>query len=126
MSLKSEIVDGLKGIEALDPMVVQRYFFELVLEIYDQCKSDNIVFLPGYFSHSYLEDLVVKKNIRLLICLPSLDIKDFFWIADNAHYLPPHSTYFMPKPLEGLVSILLPNFQTTKRGSRLLPHKSDI
>src|SRR5262249_20079153 len=86
------------------PIVIDRYLFKEILNIDDQRKSDKIRFSPGSQTYLELQQRVDNKEGTAAVVIPPLEIQDFFTICKQGILLPPHSTFFEPKIVSGMVS----------------------
>jgi uncharacterized protein (DUF1015 family) len=79
--------------------VVEQVIIQNGLEISDKTR---ILPLPGSFQpQDYKKIFDLYKNSTMLIFVPKLTICDFFKVVDNVKKLPPSSTWFEPKIIDG-------------------------
>jgi len=64
----------------------------------------NIKFVSGFKGKKVLENFVNSKNYDLAFRLYPTNIAEVLAYADKKKYMPQKSTWFHPKPLDGLIS----------------------
>ena len=87
----------------LDINIINNYCIIPILGINDINNDERIRFIAGCHGLSALEKKVDENNDSVAFSIfPSL-IDDVMMVADNKLTMPPKSTWFDPKPLDGLV-----------------------
>ena len=71
--------------------------------IISKIKADKIEFISGINGSSFLKKLVNSKKFNIAFRLCPTNISSVMKIADNKKFMPPKSTWFHPKPLDGLI-----------------------
>jgi uncharacterized protein (DUF1015 family) len=93
-----------------DPVIIDTYFFKDILNIEDQRNSKKIQFIPESHSNSKLYQLVDTHEGAAALIIPPLKISELFSICKEGILLPPHSTYFEPKFINGFVTFRFKNW----------------
>ncbi|MDR1488207.1 MAG: DUF1015 family protein [Holosporales bacterium] len=77
----------------------------IINEVFGIKDVENSVFpLPGTVSFSDSQRIFeLYQNSSAVIFIPSIDVSEFFKIVDNGDKLPPTSTWFEPKIIDGFV-----------------------
>ena len=103
--------DDLRGAddpaEQLDVAVLQRHVLSPVLGIADQRTDPDIGFVGGARPLSELEAAVDSGEWTAAFSLYPTTVADLIRVADGGGIMPPKSTWFEPKLLDGLVSHVL-------------------
>ena len=68
------------------------------------CTPSKIDFISGINGSSSLKKLVNSKKFNIAFKLCPTNISSVMSIADKNKFMPPKSTWFHPKPLDGLIS----------------------
>ena len=71
--------------------------------IISKIKADKIEFISGINGSSFLKKLVNSKKFNIAFKLCPTNISSVMKIADKKKFMPPKSTWFHPKPLDGLI-----------------------
>ena len=71
--------------------------------IISKIKANNIEFISGINGSSFLKKLANSKKFNIAFKLCPTNILSVMKIADRKIYMPPKSTWFHPKPLDGLI-----------------------
>jgi len=71
--------------------------------IISKIKANRIEFISGINSSNFLKKLVNSKKFNIAFKLSPTNISSVMKIADKKKFMPPKSTWFHPKPLDGLV-----------------------
>ncbi len=67
-------------------------------------EKERIYPLPGTINFSDIPKIFdLYKHSSVIAFMPELDISDFFKVVDNGHKLPPTSTWFEPKIVDGFL-----------------------
>ena len=90
-------------IENLDINILNSYIFKKYLNIEDVNNDERIRFIPGCHGLEALEKKVDENTDSVAFSIFPTLISDVIRIADNKLSMPPKSTWFDPKPLDGLV-----------------------
>ncbi len=71
--------------------------------IINKIKAKNIEFISGINSSDFLKKLANSKKFNIAFKVSPINILDVMKIADRKKFMPPKSTWFHPKPLDGLI-----------------------
>ena len=71
--------------------------------IISKIKATKIDFISGINGSNHLKKLVNSKKFNIAFRLCPTDISSVMRIADKKRFMPPKSTWFHPKPLDGLI-----------------------
>ena len=103
--------DDLRGsddpVDQLDVAVLQGHLLEPVLGIGDPRRDPRIGFVGGVRPLSELEAAVDSGTWTAAISMHPTTVADLIGVADAGGIMPPKSTWFEPKLLDGLVSHVL-------------------
>jgi uncharacterized protein (DUF1015 family) len=103
--------DGLRGsddpVDQLDVAVLQRHLLGPVLGIGDPRRDPRIGFVGGVRPLSELEAAVDAGTWTAAVSMHPTTVADLIGVADAGGIMPPKSTWFEPKLLDGLVSHVL-------------------
>ena len=103
--------DELRGsddpVDQLDVAVLQRHLLEPVLGIIDPRRDPRIGFVGGVRPLSELEAAVDGGAWTAAVSMHPTTVADLIGVADAGGIMPPKSTWFEPKLLDGLVSHVL-------------------
>ena len=103
--------DELRGsddpVDQLDVAVLQRHLLEPVLGIHDPRRDPRIGFIGGVRPLSELEAAVDGGAWTAAVSMHPTTVADLIGVADAGGIMPPKSTWFEPKLLDGLVSHVL-------------------
>ncbi len=72
--------------------------------IISKIKATKIDFISGINGSNRLKKLVNSKKFNIAFKLSPTNISSVMRIADKKRFMPPKSTWFHPKPLDGLIS----------------------
>ena len=72
-------------------------------KIISKIKASNIDFISGINGSNHLKILVNSKKFNIAFKLCPTNISNVMRIADKKKFMPPKSTWFHPKPLDGLI-----------------------
>ena len=104
LALKYKPEPNLFHIINLDINLLHYYLFEPILGIGDPRYDNRIDFLAGFHGLKEIEKKVNSKNARVGFSLFATQIENIISFADKRLTMPPKSTWFDPKPLDGLVA----------------------
>ena len=90
-----------------DTDIVEKIMINNIIKKQCNCSLVNMSNIPGKFNHKKLANEVDKgvADIGFFIC--PLSMKKIMSIADKGKIVPKKSTYFDPKPADGLVNLLM-------------------
>ena len=90
-----------------DTDIVEKIMINSIIKKQCNCSLVNLSNIPGKFDHKKLANEVDKgvADIGFFIC--PLPMKKIMSIADKGKIVPKKSTYFDPKPADGLVNLLM-------------------
>ncbi len=71
--------------------------------IISKIKAIKIEFISGINNSNFLKKLVNSKKFNIAFRLCPTNISSVMRIADKKKFMPPKSTWFHPKPLDGLI-----------------------
>jgi uncharacterized protein (DUF1015 family) len=89
-------------IERLDVTILQKYLLEPVLGIDDPRTDERIGFVGGGRGTGELMKLVDNGEARIAFSLYPTTMDDLFAVSDMGEIMPPKSTWFEPKLIDGL------------------------
>ena len=87
----------------LDINIINNYCLIPILGINDINNDERIRFIAGCHGLEELEKKVDENNNSVAFSIFPSQIEDVMKVADNKLTMPPKSTWFDPKPLDGLV-----------------------
>ena len=88
-----------KQSKELDVTILRKLILNKILK-----NKKNIKFVSGFKGKKVLENFVNSKKYDLAFRLYPTNILDVLAYADKKKYMPQKSTWFHPKPLDGLIS----------------------
>jgi len=91
----------------LDVTILQNNLFDKILGIKDQRTDKRIDFVGGIRGLKALEDRVNSGEMAAAFSLYPVSIQQLFDIADSGNVMPPKSTWFEPKLIDGLLTHLI-------------------
>ena len=74
-------------------------------KVLSKINTKNIDYVSGIKNPKFLKKQVDSKKFDLAFKLFATDIKSVMKIADKKKFMPPKSTWFHPKPLDGLIAL---------------------
>ena len=102
LKFKSEIVSK-NFIDKLDINILNQFCFKKILNIKDVNNDERIRFIAGCHGLEALEKKVDENPDSVAFSIFPSSVDDVMKVADNNLTMPPKSTWFDPKPLDGLV-----------------------
>ena len=96
-------LDSSNFINELDINILNDFCLTNILNIKDVNNDERIRFIAGCHGLSALEKKVDENSDSVAFSIFPSEISDVMRVADNNLTMPPKSTWFDPKPLDGLV-----------------------
>ena len=90
-------------IDTLDINILNNFIFKKHLNISDVNNDERIRFIAGCHGLEALEKKVDENNDSVAFSIFPSSISDVITVANKNLTMPPKSTWFDPKPLDGLV-----------------------
>lgn len=94
-------------VKRLDVSILADRLIEPILGISQPRTDERIDFVGGIRGMDELQKRVDSKEMAIAFSLYPTDIADLMAVADNNQVMPPKSTWFEPKPADGMVSSIL-------------------
>jgi uncharacterized protein (DUF1015 family) len=104
IKLKKEPEENLFQIINLDINLLNYYLFEPILGIGDPRYDNRIDFIAGFHGLEAIEKKVNSGKAKVGFSFFATQMEDVISFADKKLTMPPKSTWFDPKPLDGLVA----------------------
>ena len=104
LGLKKEPEQDLFHINNLDINLLHYYLLEPILGIGDPRYDKRLDFISGFHGIEAIQKKVDNGEAKIGFSLFPTQIDDVIVFADKKFTMPPKSTWFDPKPLDGLVS----------------------
>ena len=104
LELKNEPKENLFHINNLDINLLHYYLLEPILGIGDPRYDNRLDFISGFKGLDAIEHKVNTKEVAVGFSLFPTQIEDVISFADKKLTMPPKSTWFDPKPLDGLIA----------------------
>ena len=98
-----ELLKNNSFIDTLDINILNNNIFRKYLNIQDVNNDERIRFIAGCHGLDALEKKVNENKDSVAFSIFPSNISDVMKVADNKLTMPPKSTWFDPKPLDGLV-----------------------
>ena len=98
-----ELLKNNSIIDNLDINILNNFIFKKYLNIKDVNNDERIRFIAGCHGLEALEKKVNENKDSVAFSIFPSDVTDVMSVADNKLTMPPKSTWFDPKPLDGLV-----------------------
>ena len=92
-------IKSFKKTKELDVTILRKLILNKILK-----NKKNIKFVSGFKGKKALENLVNSKKYNIAFRLFPTNISQVLSFADKKKYMPQKSTWFHPKPLDGLIS----------------------
>ena len=96
---KWHILQPHKQSKELDVTILKKLILNKILK-----NNKNIKFVSGFKGKKVLENFVNSKKYNLAFKLYPTNISEVLAYAEKKKYMPQKSTWFHPKPLDGLIS----------------------
>ena len=96
-------IKSMSFIDKLDINILNHFCLVKILNIKDVNNDERIRFIAGSHGLDALEKKVNENPDSVAFSIFPSDITDVIIVADNKLTMPPKSTWFDPKPLDGLV-----------------------
>tara|TARA_Y100000590_G_scaffold360157_1_gene416300 strand:+ start:1095 stop:2294 length:1200 start_codon:yes stop_codon:yes gene_type:complete len=96
-------IESLNFIDKLDINILNEFCLVKILNIKDVNNDERIRFIAGSHGLQALKKKVDENPDSVAFSIFPSDITDVIKVADNNITMPPKSTWFDPKPLDGLV-----------------------
>ena len=93
------LIKPFKQSKELDVTILRKLILNKIFK-----NKKNIKFVSGFGGKKALENLVNSKKYNLAFRLYPTNISEVLVYADKKKYMPQKSTWFHPKPLDGLIS----------------------
>ena len=104
LTLKEQPKHNLFHINNLDISLLHDYLLEPILGIGDARHDNRIDFLAGFHGLQSIENKVNSGEAKVGFSLFATQMENVISFADKKINMPPKSTWFDPKPLDGLVA----------------------
>jgi len=104
IKLKNEPEENLFQINKLDINLLNYYLFEPILGIGDPRYDNRIDFIAGFHGLEAIEKKVNSGEAKIGFAFFATQMEDVINFADKRLTMPPKSTWFDPKPLDGIVA----------------------
>ena len=104
IKLKKKPEENLFHITSLDINLLHYYLLEPILGIGDTRYDNRIDFIAGFHGLESIEKKVDSGESKIGFSLFATKMEDVISFADKKLTMPPKSTWFDPKPLDGLVA----------------------
>ena len=104
IKLKKNPEKNLFRIINLDINILHEYLLEPILGVGDPRYDQRIDFIAGFHGLDSIEKKVNLGEAKIGFSLLATRIEDVIDFADQKLTMPPKSTWFDPKPLDGLVA----------------------
>ena len=93
------LLKPFKKSKELDVTILRKLILNKILR-----NKKNINFVSGFKGKNALENLINTKKYNLAFKLYPTNISQVVTFAEKRKYMPQKSTWFHPKPLDGLIS----------------------
>ena len=90
-------------VSKLDVSILSKLILDEILEIKDLRNSERIDFIGGIRGHSAVEEMTNAHNGVGFMIYPT-SVNELLNVADNNMLMPPKSTWFEPKLVDGIIS----------------------
>ena len=96
-------IEGSNFVDTLDINILNNFCLKKILNIKDVNNDERIRFIAGCHGLGSLEKKVNENPDSVAFSIFPSEITDVIRVADDNLTMPPKSTWFDPKPLDGLV-----------------------
>ena len=96
-------INSKNFIDKLDINILNQFCLKEILNIQDVNNDERIRFIAGCHGLAALENKVNENPDSVAFSIFPSSVADVMKVADNNKTMPPKSTWFDPKPLDGLV-----------------------
>ena len=108
LTLKKEEVCLLKtSVEKLDVNILNELILKPIIGVKNIRSDNRIEFIGGVNNLKKLENLVDSGSMRCSFSLHPTSVKKIITVSNEGLIMPPKSTWFEPKLLDGLFSLVL-------------------
>ena len=107
LTTNQENINSIDPVESLDVSILHDLIIEPLLGITDERTDPKIDFVGGARGLKELENRVDKDGFDIAFALFPTPIESLINVADANKVMPPKSTWFEPKLLDGLLSHLI-------------------
>jgi uncharacterized protein (DUF1015 family) len=104
LKIKGEKIDTNDPVKSLDVSILHDFLIEPILGIEDERTDQRIDFVGGARGLGELEKRVNDGNFEIAFSLFPTPIEALIDVANANKVMPPKSTWFEPKLLDGLLS----------------------
>ena len=107
LCLKDEILIANDPVASLDVSILHDLIISPLLGIKDERRDKRINFVGGARGVKELEKKVKNENYDIAFSLFPTPLESLFKVADANKVMPPKSTWFEPKLVDGLISHII-------------------
>ncbi|MCS5592626.1 MAG: DUF1015 family protein [Gammaproteobacteria bacterium] len=104
ITLKDKPEESLSGLMNLDINILHHYLLDPILDIGDPRRDTRIGFIAGFHGLEAIEKKVDSGEVEVGFSFFPTPMEHVINFADKNLTMPPKSTWFDPKPLDGLVT----------------------
>ncbi len=103
---KKRIVKKYSGYKVvLDSFLFNKYILKKLLSVKNIRNTSIVQYIPGPHGPETVAKVVRKMTNSIGFCLPPVQVDELTYIADMGQSLPPKSTWFEPRTINGLLCI---------------------
>ena len=107
LTLKRSRGSSLHVTDQLSINILQENLLEPVLKIQDPRFDQRLGFIGGKLGLQELENQVINQNAAAAFSLIPVTMREIMDCARHAEVMPAKSTWFEPKPADGMISLIL-------------------
>ncbi|MHB9117255.1 MAG: DUF1015 domain-containing protein [Burkholderiales bacterium] len=107
LEIRADLIPQNDPVARLDVSLLQNHLISPVLGIDDPRRDKRIDFVGGIRGLAELEKRVDSGGMKVAFALFATRMEDLMAVADAGEVMPPKSTWFEPKLVDGLVSHVL-------------------
>ena len=107
LNLKDRVVIADDPVASLDVSILHDLIISPLLGVEDERRDKRINFIGGARGVKELEKRVKNDNYDIAFSLFPTPLEALFEVADANKVMPPKSTWFEPKLLDGLISHII-------------------